>query len=98
MVLSYLEMGVLLPALRPELVDDRLFAIDVWVLGGTPSVWMEAWNIEPVVEWLSFFYYCFFLVLALMLVPALFVGRGRRLQELMAGALLIAATCLDWLV
>jgi len=92
MVLSYLEMGVLLPALRPELVDDRLFAIDVWLLGSTPSVWMEAWNIEPVVEWLSFFYYCFFLVLALMLVPALFVGRGRRLQELMAGALLIVVT------
>ena len=91
MVLSYFEMRILLPALQPVLLDDRLFAIDLWLLGTTPSIWMEAWNIEPVVEWLSFFYYCHFLVLTLMLVPALFVGRGRRLQELMAGAMLVVA-------
>ncbi len=89
MLLSYFEMRVLLPALQPGLLDHRLFAIDVWLLGTTPSVWMEAWNIEPVVEWLSFFYYSHFLVLTLMLIPALFVGGGRRLQELMAGAMLI---------
>ncbi|MBW2547256.1 MAG: hypothetical protein DRH23_08980 [Deltaproteobacteria bacterium] len=100
MVLSYFLMRVLLPALQPQLLDHRLFAIDLWLMGTTPSVWMEAWNLEPVVEWLSFFYYCFFLVLALMLVPALFVSRGRRLQELMAGALLIvvAGHCLYTIV
>ena len=91
MVLSYFEMRVLLPALQPELMDHRLFAIDRWLLGTTPSVWMDAWNVEPVVEWLSFFYYGYFLVLILMLVPALFVGKGRPLQELMAGAMLIVA-------
>ena len=91
MVLSYFEMRVLLPALQPELLDQRLFAIDLWLLGTTPAVWMEAWNIEPVVEWLSFFYYCHFLVLTLMLAPSLFAGRGRRLQELMAGAMLVVA-------
>jgi hypothetical protein len=91
MVLSYFEMRVLLPALQPELMDYRLFAIDLWLLGTTPSVWMQAWNIEPVVEWLSFFYYCHFLVLTLLLIPALFVGSGRRLQELMAGSMLIVA-------
>jgi len=91
MVLSYFEMRVLLPALQPDLMDHRLFAIDLWLLGTTPSVWMQAWNVELVVEWLSFFYYGYFLVLILMLVPALFVGQGRRLQELMAGAMLIVA-------
>jgi hypothetical protein len=91
MVLSYFEMRILLPALQPELVDHRLFAIDLWLLGTTPAVWMQAWNIEPIVEWLSFFYYCHFLVLTLMLIPALFVGSGRRLQELMAGAMLVVA-------
>ena len=89
MLLSYFEMRVVLPALQPTLLDDRLFAIDLWLLGTTPSVWMEAWNIEPVVEWLSFFYYSHFFVLTLMLVPALFVGRGRHLQELMAGGMLV---------
>jgi len=92
MLLSYFEMRALLPALQPVLMDQQLFAIDRWLLGTTPSVWMAAWNIEPVVEWLSFFYYCHFLVLTLMLGPALFVGGGRRLQELMAGSMLVVAT------
>ncbi len=92
MVLSYFEMRVLLPALHPNLMDHRLFAIDLWLLGTTPSVWMEAWNTKPVVEWLSFFYYSHFFVLIVMLVPALFFGQGRRLQELMAGGMLLVAT------
>ena len=91
MVFSYFEMRVLLPALQLEAMDYRLYAIDLWLLGSTPSVWMEAWNTKPIVEWLSFFYYGYFLVLIVMLIPALFLEKGRRLQELMAGALLIAA-------
>jgi len=91
MVFSYFEMRVLLPALQPELMDYRLYAIDLWLLGTTPSVWMEAWNTRSVVEWLSFYYYGYFLVLIVMLIPAVFLEKGRRLQELMAGALLIVA-------
>jgi hypothetical protein len=92
MVLSYFEMRVLLPALQPDLMDGRLLAIDQWLLGTTPSVWMAAWNLPPLVEWFSFFYYTHFFVLIVMLVPALFFGRGRRLHELMAGGMLIIAT------
>ena len=51
----------------------------------------QTWNVEPVVEWLSFFYYCHFLILTLMVAPALFVSGGRRLQELMAGGMVIVA-------
>jgi hypothetical protein len=92
MVLSYFELRVLLPALQRDLMDHRLFAIDLWLLGTTPSVWMEAWNVRPIVEWLSFFYYTHFFVLIIMLIPALFFGQGRRLQELMAGGMLVIAT------
>jgi len=91
MVLSYFEMRVLLPALQPDLMDHRLFAIDLWLLGTTPSVWMEGWNTRLVVEWLSFCYYTHFFLLIVMLIPALFFGRGRRLQELMAGGMLVIA-------
>jgi len=92
MLLSYFEMRILIPALHPDLMDHQLFAIDRWLLGTTPSVWMEAWNFEPIVEWLSFFYYGYFLILALMIIPSLFVGEGGRQQEVLAGAMLIVAT------
>lgn len=91
MVLSYFEMRILLPALQPELMDHELFAIDRWLLGTTPAIWMQAWNVRPVVEWLSFFYYGYFLVLILMIIPSLFLGKGRPQRELMAGAMLIVA-------
>lgn len=91
MVLSYFEMRILLPALQPELMDRRLYAIDLWLFGTTPATWMEAWNVRPVVEWLSFFYYGYFLVLILMIVPSLFLGKGRRQLELLSGAMLIVA-------
>lgn len=91
MVLSYFEMRILLPALHPQLMDHELFAIDRWLLGTTPAIWMQAWNVRPVVEWLSFFYYGYFLVLILMIIPSLFLGKGRPQRELMAGAMLIVA-------
>lgn len=91
MVLSYFEMRTLLPALQPELMDRRLYAIDLWLFGTTPALWMEAWNVRPIVEWLSFFYYGYFLVLILMIVPSLFLGKGRRQLELLSGAMLIVA-------
>lgn len=89
MVLSYFEMRLLLPALQPVLLDHRLYAIDLALLGTTPSVWLANWNQHAIVEWLSFFYYSHFVVLVVMLVPALFLERGRRLHELMLGALLV---------
>ena len=70
-------------------MDHRLFAIDRWLLGTTPSIWMEAWNVESIVEWLSFFYYGYFLLLLLMLVPTLLIGRGKPQQEVLAGSMLI---------
>jgi hypothetical protein len=91
MVLSYFEMRILLPALHPVLMDYQLLAIDTWLLGTTPSLWMQHWNVQPIVEWLSFFYYTHFFVLIVMLVPALIFGKGQRLQELMAGGMLIVA-------
>ncbi len=92
MLASYFEMRTLLPALHPELMDPKLFAIDQWLFGGTPALWLNVLNAKPVVEWLSFFYYCYFALLAVMLLPSLLFGQGgRRMQELLAGALLICA-------
>ena len=91
-VLSYFEMGAALPALQNELMDGRLLAIDEALLGVTPAIWFQAFNTRPVVELISFFYYSYFYLMAVMLLPALFFDRGQRLRELMVGAVIIA-TC-----
>ncbi len=91
-VLSYFEMGVALPAIANTLMDGRLLAIDEALLGATPAKTLEALNVRPVVEWVSFFYYSYFYLMAAMLLPALFFDRGQRLRELMCGAVIVA-TC-----
>lgn len=89
MVLSYFEMISLLPGLQPRLLDTQLHAIDLALFGETPSVVLARFNTRPIVEWIAFFYYSYFYLMALMLIPALFIDRGRRLAELMAGAIVV---------
>ncbi len=88
--LSYFQGAVLLPALQGNLYDARLFAIDRALLGTTPALWLAQFNYRPLIEWVSFFYYCYFGVLAAMVLPALFSDNSKRTQEVLAGALLVA--------
>lgn len=89
-VLSYFEMRTLLPALQPVLLDTQLLAIDHAIFVVTPSVWLARFNTPGFIEWFSFFYYSYFWILTVILVPSLFFDRGRRLLELMVGATCVA--------
>lgn len=91
MVFSYFELIDLLPALQPHLLDLRLYAIDRALFGETPAILFQRWNHRPVVEWIAFFYYSYFYLMAAVLIPSLFLDRGRRLQELMVGAMIVCA-------
>ncbi|MEM9865085.1 MAG: phosphatase PAP2 family protein [Myxococcota bacterium] len=89
-VISYFQMMFLLPGLQPTLVDWELYAIDRVIFGETPAVLLEAFNRRPVVEWIAFFYYSYFYMMAAMLIPTLLFDRGQRLRELMVGGVLVA--------
>ncbi|MEZ4288812.1 MAG: phosphatase PAP2 family protein [Polyangiales bacterium] len=91
MVFSYFELRSLLAGLQPKLLDMQLFAIDELLFGATPSVWLSQFNSYNVTEWLAFFYYLHFPILVFVLIPSLFLERGRRLLELMGGALFVVA-------
>ncbi len=89
-VLSYLTLRYLLPALHLKLVDANLLALDRLLLGESPVVWLQRFNTPSVIEWFSFFYYSYIGILALALLPFLFFDRGRRMGELFVGAMLVA--------
>lgn len=91
MVLSYFEMRFLLPALDPVLLDGKLMAIDEAIFGVSPVITLQALNEYPfVIEWLAIAYYSYFYVMALMLLPPLFLENHRAMAELLTGALIIA--------
>ncbi len=91
MVSSYFELRFLLPALQPQLLDDRLHALDIAIFGTTPALWMAQFNRPPVVEWISFFYYSYFYLMGTLLIPTLLFDRGQRMRELLVGALVVCA-------
>jgi hypothetical protein len=89
-VLSYFEMRYVMPALALPLLDHPLLAIDQAIFDVTPSVWLERFNELPIVEWFAFFYWSYFVILALMWLPPLFLEKGRRQIELYMGSLVVA--------
>lgn len=89
MVGSYFTLKWLLPALQPQLLDPQLLAIDRALFGATPSKLMEPWVSMFSVEWFSFFYYSYFYLLGAYMLGSLVFDRGRRLYEVMFGALVV---------
>lgn len=89
-VFSYFEMRYVMRALALPLLDHPLLAIDQAIFDVTPSVWLERFNTLHVVEWFAFFYWSYFVILAVMWLPPLFLERGRRQIELFVGSLVVA--------
>jgi hypothetical protein len=91
MLTSYFELRFLLPALQPHLLDQQLYALDRAIFGTTPSLFLAHFNHRPVVEWISFFYYSYFYLLAAIILPTLFFDKGVRLRQFLVGALVVCA-------
>jgi hypothetical protein len=89
MLTSYFELRFLLPALQPHLLDLRLYALDRAIFGTTPSLWLAQFNHRPLVEWISFFYYSYFYLLAAIILPTLFFDKGVRHRQFLIGALVV---------
>jgi len=88
--LSYFELRYLLPALRPELLDLELHALDTAIFSVSPAVFLDRFVTPGSTEWFAFFYYSYFYILAAYLTGSLFFDRERRrLGEIMAGGTIV---------
>lgn len=92
MVFSYFEMRYVLPAVAPRLYDSELMRIDEILFGTAPVLWLDKLNNFPaVIEWLSACYYSYFYIMALMLIPVVYLESHTRMAQHMTGALIICA-------
>lgn len=89
MLCSYFTLRALLHALQPVLLDQALLRIDELIFGVTPSVFLDQFVRHGTVEWFSFFYYGYFIILAVHLLGTLFFDEGRRMFEILFGAMLV---------
>lgn len=89
MLCSYFTLRALLHGLQPVLLDSALLRIDEFLFGVTPSKFLDQFVTHGSVEWFSFFYYGYFYVLAVHLLGSLFFDEGRRMFEILFGAMLV---------
>jgi hypothetical protein len=91
--LSYFFLASLLPLVNTTTLDWELLALDQALFGIEPAMAMDATVSSATTEWFSFFYYGYFFVLALHVIPILLFSRHARvLGEFALG--MVAVFCI----
>lgn len=72
---SFFQLDVILTAARTSTVDLTLHAIDLTVFGFEPATVLDQYVTHGTTEWFSFFYFSYFVLLAVHVLPFMFVER-----------------------
>ncbi len=79
--LSYFILAGLLPVVNPGNLDEQLYQFDLHFLGVEPAVLLDKVVSPTSSEWFAFFYFSYFFLLALHVLPMLFFVKQRRLMS-----------------
>jgi hypothetical protein len=85
---SYFFLRDLLPLASPHSLDEQLHRLDVAIFGVEPTIWVDRFVTPATTEWFSFFYWSYFLLLAVHVLPFLVAGKARGLFPEFVTALL----------
>ena len=87
---SYFLFKDLLPVINPNSLDRELYQLDLALFGFEPAMVMDAWVNGTTTEWFAFFYFGYFFLLALHVIPMLLFGkREPMLSEFCFGLLVV---------
>jgi hypothetical protein len=88
--LTYFFMRGFLPIVNPRSLDRELHELGLTLFGVEPALAFEPWITSGTTEWFAFFYYGYFFVLGLHVIPIIFFSRHPRiLSEFALGLLLV---------
>jgi membrane-associated phospholipid phosphatase len=76
---SYFLFARLLPIANTAVLDRELHRIDLVMFGFEPAVLMDRWVTSATTEWFAFFYFGYFFLLGVHVVPMLLLCRRARL-------------------
>jgi membrane-associated phospholipid phosphatase len=87
---TYFMFAQLLPLVNPRSLDQELYHFDLQYFGVEPAVYLDRFVTPTTTEWFAFFYFSYFLVLALHVLPILFISRNSRaLAEFALGMIIM---------
>ncbi len=88
--MSYFIFRNFLPVVNPHSLDRQLHQLSLRFFGFEPAILMDRIVTPTTTEWFSFFYFGYFFVLAIHVIPILFLMRRQRvLGEFALGMLVI---------
>jgi hypothetical protein len=88
--MSYFIFRNYLPVVNPRSLDAELHALDMKIFGFEPAMLLDTIVTPTTTEWFSFFYFGYFFVLAIHVIPILFLVRRQRvLGEFALGMLVL---------
>jgi hypothetical protein len=76
---SFFQLREILPAVAPWTIDARVYALDMRVFGVEPSVYLDRFVTPATTEWFAFFYFLYFLILSVHILPMVYWSRSTRL-------------------
>jgi hypothetical protein len=87
---TFLQLHFILPSASGTAVDAQIYNLDLALFGFEPSMSWDRYVTPATTEWFSFFYYSYFFILCLFVLPmGIFERRMRILSELSLGLLLV---------
>lgn len=87
---TYFMFAQLLPLVNPRAFDHQLYQLDLSLFGVEPAVYFDRFVTPVTTEWFAFFYFSYFFVLAMHVLPILFVSRNARMiAEFALGMILL---------
>ncbi len=90
---SFFQLREILPAVSPWTDDARIYAFDLRVFGFEPSVALDQYVSRETTEWFAFFYFLYFLILSVHVLPMVYWQRDTQLlARFSTGVLLIFCT------
>lgn len=94
---TFTQLHYILPTARATQVDAEIVAFDELVFGVEPALALDRFVTTATVEWFSFFYFGYFIVIAAHVFPFMFLGKdGRLVSELTFG--LVTLFCVGHLL
>lgn len=90
---TFFQLREILPAVSTRTDDARIYAFDLRVFGFEPSVLFDRWVTPATTEWFAFFYFLYFLILCVHVLPMAYFQRGTLvLGRFATGVLLVFMT------
>lgn len=77
--ISYFELRELLPVVNSKSLDAELSYIDGHILHFEPSLFFDRFVTSATTEWFAFFYFGYFALLAIHVLPMVFFSRRKEL-------------------